>query len=375
MGGSKSVLLLIVGLIIGLVVGGIVGMQYLGQEETAEKTAMAPAPESEASAPAGPSVRWKMASWFSSSLTQLGTMGKEMTERLERVSGGNIRIQFFEPNALIPAKECFDAVAAGSVDACWSTPGYWYGKEPAMALFSAVPFGPSAGEYMGWIFYGGGLELWDETYAKHGLKSIPCGVIAPEASGWFREEITSIDDLKGLKMRFFGLGAKVMEKIGVSTQLIAGGDIFPALERGSIDATEFSMPAIDLNLGFYQVAKHYYFPGWHQQSTVFELLLNRANWDALSDTQQAQIEVACGDAFRQGLAEGEAIQAKALLELKEKGVQIHRWPQEFLDTLEAAWNEVAAEDAARDAQFAKVWESYSNFRKDYVVWKELGYVN
>ena len=116
-------------------------------------------------------------------------------------------------------------------------------------MFAAVPFGPRAGEYLGWIYYGGGYELWDAIYEPHGLKSLPCGIIAPEASGWFRQEITSIDDLAGLKMRFFGLGAKVMEKIGVSTQLIAGGDIFPALERGSIDATEYSMPAIDLNLG------------------------------------------------------------------------------------------------------------------------------
>ena len=221
-------------------------------------------------------VRWNMASWFPSSLTQLGTLGKSMVDRLDRISGGNVQIKFFEPNALIPAKECFDAVAAGSVDACWSTPGYWYGKEPALAMFAAVPFGPRAGEYMGWIYYGGGYELWDAIYEPHGLKSLPCGVIAPEASGWFRKEINSIEDLAGLKMRFFGLGAKVMEKIGVSTQLIAGGDIFPALERGSIDATEYSMPAIDLNLGFYQVAKHYYFPGWHQQATMFELLMNPA---------------------------------------------------------------------------------------------------
>ena len=142
-------------------------------------------------------VRWNMASWFPSSLTQLGTLGKSMVDRLDRISGGNVQIKFFEPNALIPAKECFDAVAAGSVDACWSTPGYWYGKEPALAMFAAVPFGPRAGEYMGWIFYGGGYELWDSIYEPHGLKSLPCGVIAPEASGWFRKEITSIDDLAG----------------------------------------------------------------------------------------------------------------------------------------------------------------------------------
>ena len=320
-------------------------------------------------------VKWKMASWFSSSLTQLGTLGKRFVDNLDLISGGNIKIKYFEPNALIPAKECFDSVAAGAVDACWSTTGYWYGKEPALAMFTAVPFGPSAGEYMAWMYFGGGQELMDEIYAKHGLKSLVCGVIAPEASGWFREEINSIDDLKGLKMRFYGLGAKVMEKIGVSTQLIAGGDIFPALERGSIDATEFSMPAIDLKLGFYQIAKHYYFPGWHQQATFFEVLVNKGKWDALSDIQRAQFDVVCGDNVRYGLAEGEAIQFGALEELQSKGVTIHRWPPEVLATLEGAWDEVVAEHVADDPTFKKVWDSYADFRGRYKLWKDLGYLN
>ncbi|MGI9305048.1 MAG: C4-dicarboxylate ABC transporter, partial [Gammaproteobacteria bacterium] len=146
-------------------------------------------------------VRWKMASWFPKSMTQLGTLGQRATENIERVSGGNVQFKYFEPGALIPPKECFDAVSAGSVDACWSTPCYWYGKEPALAMFAAVPFGPSAGEYGAWIYFGGGYELMDEIYDKHGIKSLICGVIAPEASGWFRKEIKSADDLKGLKMR------------------------------------------------------------------------------------------------------------------------------------------------------------------------------
>lgn len=319
-------------------------------------------------------VRWNMGSAFGSKLTQLGTLGVSLSEKVERSTGGNIRLKFFEPGALVPALEMFDAISAGSLDAAWSTPGYWVGKDETFAMFSAVPFGPRAGEYLGWIYYGGGRELMDELYAQHGIKSIICGVIAPEASGWFRKEIKSIDDLKGLKMRFFGLGAKVMEKIGVSTQLLAGGDIFPALERGSIDATEFSMPAIDLNLGFYQVAKHYYFPGWHQQATLFELMMNREKYDTLSDTQKAQLEMACGDNVREGLAEGEAIQGKALAELKEKGVTIHRWPPEILAELNKAWNEVAAELAASNPNFKKVWESYSAFREQYTIWGDLGYL-
>jgi len=319
-------------------------------------------------------VRLKMGSAFPSKLVQLGSLGVSLSEKVKAVSNGSLQLKFYEPHALVPPLEMFDAISAGSLDAAWSASGYWFGKEKALALFSAVPFGPSTGEYGAWIYYGGGKELMDKIYAKHNIKSLTCGVIAPEASGWFRKEIKSVADLKGLKMRFFGLGAKVMEKIGVSTQLIAGGDIYPALERGSIDATEYSMPAIDLNLGFYQIAKHYYFPGWHQQSTLLELMINKDKWDGLSDTHKAQIELACGDNFREGLVEGEAIQFAALKELKAKGVNIHRWSKEVLDTLRSAWGEVVAELSAEDPTFKETWDSLQAFRKDYAVWKEIGYL-
>ena len=319
-------------------------------------------------------VRWKMGSFFPSKLIQLGSLGKSVVKKIDLISGGNVKIKFTEPGALIPPKECFDAVGAGSVDACWSTPGYWYGRDPAFAMFSAVPFGPSAGEYMAWIYYGGGMELFQKLYKPHNIHTVVCGIIAPEGSGWFRKEIKSADDLKGLKMRFFGLGAKVMQKIGVSTQLIAGPDIYPALERGTIDATEFSMPAIDLDWGFYQIAKHAYFPGWHQQATVFDLMINQDKWDALSKSQKAIIETACGDNMREGLAEGEAIQGKALITLKSKGVIIHKWSQDILDTLEKAWLEVVAEDSARSPAFKEAWASYSKFRKEYKIWADLGYL-
>ncbi len=320
-------------------------------------------------------VRWKMASTFPGSLTQLGTAGVRFQNQISKVSGKNIQIKFFEPGALVPALEVFDAVSSGSVDAGWSTPGYWAGKVSALPLFAAVPFGPSAQEYMAWIYYGGGKELFEEIYAEHNIKGIFCGVIPPEASGWFRKEINSIEDLKGMKMRFFGLGAKVMEKIGVSTQLTAGGDIFPALELGTIDATEFSMPAVDLDLGFYQVAKHYYFPGWHQQSTLQELMINMDKWNNLSETQKAQIETTCGDNMRNGIAEGEAIQVAALKTLKEKGVIIHKWSDEILNALEKAWIEVVNEESENDADFKRSWESLSKFRQEIETWKSLGYLD
>ncbi len=322
------------------------------------------------------SIEWSMASTYPGSLPQLGTLGKRIEEQIALVSGGDIEIRFYEPNALMPALEVFDAVSIGAVEAGWSTPGYWTGTEPALALFGAVPFGPAAPEYIAWFYFGGGKELMDEIYAQYGIKSVICGVIAPEASGWFREPIESAEDLEGLVMRFFGLGARVMERMGVSTQLIAGGDIFPALELGTIDATEFSMPAIDLNLGFYQVASHYYLPGWHQQSTMFDLMMNLDMWNDLTDTQRAQIESVCGDNVRYAIAEGEAIQFAAMQELVDQhGVTIHQWSDEILDELRAAWADEVADLTATDENFARVWESLSTFRENYAIWGERGYLD
>ena len=319
-------------------------------------------------------VKWKMASAFPGSLVQIGTLGVRLQNQISKISGGNITIKFFEPSALVPALEIFDAVSTGGVDAGWGTPGYWAGKVPALQLFSSVPFGPPANEYMSWVYFGGGKEFYEELYARHNIKGILCGIIPPEASGWFRKEIKGPEDLKGLKMRFFGLGAKVMEKVGVSTQLLAGGDIYPALELGTIDSAEFSMPAIDLELGFYQIAKHYYFPGWHQQSTFMELMINLDKWNALSVTQQAQIEATCGDNFRHAIAEGEGIQGPALKTLQEKGVELHTWSPEMLAIFENGWNEVVTELVESDEDFAKIWASLTDFRKNYKVWKELGYL-
>lgn len=324
--------------------------------------------------PAAAQETWQLQSTYPGSLTQLGTLGKRIAEQITMITDGEVTVEFQDPGGVVPALEVFDAVATGAVEAGWSTPGYWAGKVPALQLFAAVPFGPEAGEYLAWVKFGGGKELFDEIYEANGIKSLHCAIIAPEASGWFKNEIRTVEDLQGLKMRFFGLGAKVMEKMGVSTQLLAGGDIFPALELGTIDATEFSMPAIDLNLGFYQVAQHYYFPGWHQQSTLFDLMMNIDLWESLDATTQMQIETVCDANITYGLAEGEAIQVAALQELRGHGVQIHSWPPEILDALEAAWLEVAAEEAAADADFARVWESYTAFREQYKEWRDLGYM-
>jgi TRAP-type mannitol/chloroaromatic compound transport system substrate-binding protein len=314
-------------------------------------------------------VRWKMQSAFSGNLSHLGTSGLRLEEMVGRLSGGNFELKFYEPGALVPALECFDAAAKGSVESCWTTAGYHTGKYPALAFFTAVPFGPQYGEFFAWKIYGGGNELQNEIYGRSGLKGIDCNSIGPETSGWFRKQVESLEALKGLKMRFFGLGAQVMQKMGVSTQLLAGADIYPALERGVIDATEFSMPNMDIDLGFHQVAKFNYYPGWHQQVSIGELLINKAAFEGLSDQNQAILEAACGWNLHVNYAETEAKNPGAMNKmLEEYGVTNVRWTDEELAAFEKAWNEVLQEQSAQDEWFKKVADSYLAFRKVYKTW-------
>ncbi|HSA80034.1 MAG TPA: TRAP transporter substrate-binding protein [Geminicoccaceae bacterium] len=316
-------------------------------------------------------VQWKMQSAFPGNLPHTGVAAKRLEAMVERLSGGSFELKFYEPGALVPALECFDAAAKGSVESCYSPAAFHTGKYPALAFFSTVPFGPQYGEFFAWKIYGGGNELQKGIYDRHGLTKFDCGATGPETSGWFRQKVGSLAELKGIKMRFLGLGAQVMQKLGVSTQLLAPPDIYPALERGVIDATEFAMPDMDISLGFYQVAKYNYYPGWHQPASVGELLMNKAAFEALPKAYQAMLEAACGWNIHVTYAESEAMNPPAMKEMMEKyGVQNVRWSDEELAAFEQAWNEVLAEQSAADPTFKKVAESYLAFRKVYKTWGE-----
>ncbi|WP_424974796.1 TRAP transporter substrate-binding protein [Dinoroseobacter sp. S124A] len=318
----------------------------------------------------------EMTSSFGKNLPILGTAGVDFVEKINSISEG-VEFEHFDPGELVPTLEALDAVSNGSVDASYATAGYWQGKITAASLFAAVPFGPEAGEFLGWMLYDDGAELYQRMYdeAGYNVHVLPCGIIAPETSGWFKNEITSMADLEGLNMRFFGLGAEVMQRLGVSTSLLAGGDIFPALERGAIDATEFSMPRIDARLGFYNIAKFNYFPGWHQPATMFELLVNKDRWNDLDERSQKQIEVACLANITTNYAEGEATNFAAMIENTEQhGVTIKTWPDEMLATFESTWNEVAAELAAEDAYFKEVWDDLQEYREGYKTWGNTIYL-
>jgi TRAP-type mannitol/chloroaromatic compound transport system substrate-binding protein len=318
--------------------------------------------------------RWKMHSAFGEQVAVIGPVGYRIAGWVNQMSDGDFDIKVFEPGALAGGYAYYDPISQGAFDAAYGTPGANQGKNSAFAFLSTWPFGPGALEFNAWMRYGGGIEIAEELYAKDGIKYFYCGMIPPETSGWFREPIESLDQLKGLKMRFFGMGAKVMQKFGVSTQQLAGGDIYPALELGTIDATEFSMPAIDRSYGFYQIAKYNYFPGWHQQSTTNEIIVNQGSWDKLTDPKKAMFEVACTANIGIELAEGEALQPAAMLANEADGVKNMTWPDSVIDQLRAAWDEVVAEEIAANPDVKRLWDSYSAFHESYKIWGERGYL-
>ena len=319
-------------------------------------------------------VRWKLHSAFGTNIAVLGRVGPFISERVSAMSDGDFDIKVFEPGALAGGYAYYDPISQGAFEAAYGTPGANQGKNSAFAFASTWPFGPGTGEFLGWLYFGGGIDLISELYAKDNIKYFMCGLIPPETSGWFREPIESLDQLKGLKMRFFGMGAKVMQKFGVSTQQLAGGDIYPALELGTIDATEFSMPAIDRSLGFYQIAKYNYYPGWHQQSTTNEILVNMDKWNDLPPNYQAMFQTACEANIGIEFADGEASQFDAMLANEKDGVKNMTWSPEILAQFKAKWDEVLAEEIAANPDVKRLWDSYSSFHEKYKIWGDRGYL-
>ena len=320
-------------------------------------------------------VRWKLHSAYGTNVSVLGDVGIRIADAIREMSGGDFDIKVFEPGALAGGFAYYDPIQQGAFEAAYGTPGANQGKNPAFAFASTWPFGPGALEFNAWLLKGGGIELIEEMYARDGIKYFYCGMIPPETSGWFREPIENLDQLKGLKMRFFGVGAKVMQKLGVATQQLAGGDIYPALELGTIDATEFSMPSMDRSYGFYQVAKYNYFPGWHQQSTTNEFLINGEAWEKLSDEHKAMFETACKMNAIYELADGEAAQPDAMLANEKDGVTNMEWSDEQLQQFRTAWDEVLQEELAASEDVKKLWDSYQAFHEKYKVWGEKAYLD
>ncbi len=318
--------------------------------------------------------RWRLPSAFGTNLPVLGDNPVWVAEQIGRASAGQLRVDVFEPGEIVPAFSIVDAVKDGKVEAGYTWLGYDQGKIPASVLFGAVPFGFEPWAFAAWWYEADGWALAKEIYAPEGVHPILCGLIGPETAGWFRYPIESIDDLDGLKIRFAGLGGKVLQRLGASITMLPGGEIFQALEKGAIDATEFSLPVVDQKLGFDRVAKINYFPGWHQPFTSTHLVVNDAAWQAIGEAGRAVVEVSCTAGVIRNLARAEALQGPVLAGFPSKGVSARSLSRSILDELKRVSDLVLAEEADRDADFARVLASQRKFAIDYARWKSIAYL-
>ncbi len=312
----------------------------------------------------GPEVSWRLATSFPPSLDILHGAAERLATRVQALTGGRFRIRVYAANELVPALQVMDAVQQGTVQA-GLTGGYYYiGKSPALAFDSTVPFGFTARQQTAWLHYGGGLELLTDVYADFGIVPLPCGNTGAQMGGWFRRPVNSLADLQGLRMRIPGIGGEIMSRLGTSVQVLGGPEIYPALERGAIDATEWVGPYDDEKLGFYQIAPNYYLPGWWEPGLSATLQISKAAWDEIPAAYQELLNTACRESNEDMLARYDAENPLALLRLvNDHGVQLRAFSDEIL---QAAWRESNAyleEQAASDATFKRVYDSWKAFRE------------
>ena len=315
---------------------------------------------------------WKLVTTWPPNFPIFQESVERFADDIEKMSGRALRISVFAGGELAPPMQTFDAVSQGTVQMGHGAAYYWAGKAPAAQFFTAVPFGMNAQGMNSWLYYGGGLNLWRDIYRPFNLIPFPMGNTGVQMGGWFRKEINSIADLKGLKMRIPGLGGKVMAKAGVNPVLLAGGEIYTALERGTIDATEWVGPYHDRRLGLYRAAKHYYYPGWHEPGPTLELICNSNAWAELPDELKTLVETAAASANARMLAEFEARNLQALQDLKTNfKVQVKRFPDDVIAELRRLTDLTLEEEAQKDPLFREVYQAYRAYKSNNDAWSDI----
>ncbi len=316
--------------------------------------------------------RWKLVSTWTPNLPILQDAAVLFADRVEKASGKRLRIKVFGAGELIPALGVFDAVSSGSIEMGVSSPYYWAGKAAAAPLFATRPFGLPAQQHRAWI-RADGIKLWRSLYADFNLVPFPFGDTGPQMAGWFNKEIRTTADLKGLKMRIPGIAAQVMAEAGSNVVLMPGGEIYTALERNTIDATEWVSPFLDERMGLYRAAKYYYSPGWHEPCSTLELMINKAKWEKLPNDLRAIVESVAREVDAWTLARFEQENGPALARLLEKHkVELRSLPAPVLKKLMQITKDVIAGMAASDPMAKKVETSYSRFRASARAWSDIG---
>ena len=313
-------------------------------------------------------IRWRLASSFPKSLDTIFGASEFLAKRVADASGGKFQIRPFAAGEIVPGLQVVDAVSNGTVE-CGHTASYYYiGKDPTYALGTTVPFGPNARQFNSWWVQGGGEALMNEFYREHNLHGLLCGNTGAQMGGWFRKEIKSMDDMKGLKFRVGGFAGLILTRLGVVPQQIAGGDIYPALEKGTIDACEWVGPYDDEKLGFNKVAKYYYYPGWWEGASVGSLYINNKAWDELPKAYRAMAETAAGLVTSWMVPKYDAGNPPALRRLVAAGTELRPFPR---SVLEPCFNEAYKyydELSAKDPKFKKIYDSLKAFRSDENLW-------
>ncbi len=316
--------------------------------------------------------QWKLVTSWPKNFPGLGLGPEKFAQYVNEMSAGRLTIKVYGAGELVPGFEVFDAVSQGTVQMGHSGAYYWKGKMPAAPIFSAIPFGMTATEFNAWLHYGGGLALWQELYKPFGVIPMAGGNSGAQFAGWFKKEINSIEDLKGLKMRIPGLGGEVLKRAGAIPVTLTGGEIFSSLQSGAIDASEWVGPYNDLAFGFYQAAEFYYSSVWHETGTNLEFIINEKAFNELPKDLQKIVEVAARAVNEDMLDEYNARNNQALQTLIEKHhVNVKAFPKEVLAALKTYTDEVIAEQVNADENFAKVWRSYDQFLQSMRQYNDL----
>ncbi|QEL66168.1 hypothetical protein OTERR_26920 [Oryzomicrobium terrae] len=318
-----------------------------------------------------PTIKWRLTSSFPKSLDTIYGGADVLADRLKKITEGKFTVQVFAAGEIVPGLQALDAVQQGTVELCHTCSYYYVGKDKTFGFGTSLPFGLTSRQQNAWIYYGGGQKLLDEFYSNYNIVSFAGGNTGAQMGGWFRKDITNMADVKGLKIRIAGLGGEVFSRLGAIPQQIAGGDIYPALEKGTIDAAEWVGPYDDEKLGFYKVAKNYYYPGWWEPGPTIHFFVNKKEWDKLPKVYQEAFQAAAYEANITMQAEYDHKNPIALAKLISQGVKVRRYPNDVMDAARKASFEMYHEEAGKNPAWKKIFTEWDKYRKTQHTWFSL----
>ena len=318
-----------------------------------------------------PKINWRLQSSYPKSLTTIFGGSQTIAEYVSALTDGNFAIQVFAGGEIVPFNQVIDAVQNNTVEMGHTISAYKQGADPTWALGTGLPFGLNARQMNGWFYYGGGVKLLDKFYEKNGVVGIPAGNTGCQMGGWWRKEVNTIDDLQGIKFRTSGLGGNILNRVGVLTQTLGAPDIYPALERGTIDAAEWIGPYDDEKLGFVEVAPYYYFPGWWENGLAFHAFVNHEQFQGLPKSYQDALRVACQAVNADVMASYDALNPAALKRLVSGGAKLRSFSKEILDRCYEEALSLYGEIGKENADFKEIQQSMWDFRYEQLQWWQV----